>query len=185
MEENSPKVVKLIPNPRPLSHGKRELMAQRMGIHGDSPSEAYRYIFGLMDDEAVPSTAHNWSARQEVQERVKHLRMEEARRESDRVRVDRNKVIDELWQTYNAAAESENFAGRTKSLELLGKDAGMFKGSEAGKKTEDLTDEDLAAEFKRLMEEASGSGSEESPAGVGEGTEGAEAPELPTLPKAG
>lgn len=178
------KVIELRPNPRPLAHGKYEQMAVRMGIHGDNAAQAYRHVMGLAENEPVPSTANFWAQREEVKARVKHLRMEMARREQERVLIDRNQVVQRLWDVADAAKEEGKHTAELKALELLGKDAGMFKGIESPKSVEDMPDDKLAKEFQRLMEEAakSGSRSEGSAAGYGEGAEESQAPELPTLP---
>ena len=185
MDEVDVKVVELRPSPRPLAHGKRELMARRMGIHGDNAADAYRHVMGLAENEHVSSTAYNWSIKEEVRARVKHLRMEAARKDSERTHVDRNKVLDRLWDVADRARSDDKHTAEMRAFELLGRDAGMFKGIETGHGAEEMSDEAVAKELLRLKREAVG-GSEEnaSVAGVGEGAEDSTAPELPAVPEA-
>ena len=157
-----------------------------MGIHGDNAAEAFRHVMGLGENEQVSSTAHTWAAKEEVKARVKHLRMEQARKDSERVLVDRNKVIDRLWDVADRAKQEDKHSAETKALELLGKDAGMFKGIETGSKVEDQSDEELSAEFERLLRErALGQRDASEAAGDREGAEDSEASELSPVPEAG
>ena len=65
-------------------------------------------------------------ARPEAQARLEELRNKVADRVIKRVEITKDKVMDEVWDTYEEARKNKRAGDALKALELIGKEKGMF-----------------------------------------------------------
>jgi 16S rRNA C1402 (ribose-2'-O) methylase RsmI len=101
----------------PLDNPRHELLAQGLA-KGQTQQEAFEAT-GMAGKRAHASRTANLP---EVKRRVQELLTDA----SMMTKIDKAWVMSELQKTYERATESEDYSACNKSLELLGKELGMF-----------------------------------------------------------
>jgi hypothetical protein len=103
-----------------LANPRHELFAQGLA-RGETQVEAFSKC-GLTDSSKSQTGGHRLGKRPDIKLRVRELLTDV----SMITKVDKAWIVSELQKTYERATTAEDYSACNKSLELLGKELGMF-----------------------------------------------------------